>query len=298
MKRLHLSLLGPFLVRVADGRAIHVRRRKAQALLAYLAMRPGERQPREKLIALLWGEAAPARARHSLRQTLTSLREDLHSWRAPRPLLGGDAVCLDGDLVTTDVTTFEQLSDSAETASLEQAAAMYRGDLLEGIAVEGEAFEEWLAAERERLRATALHVLDRLLATRMAAGATAPIVQAAIQLLRVDPMREDVHRVLMRLYAREGRRPAAIQQYRACAAILRRELDLAPENETAVLYRAILAQRSRSLAARSETVRLQSLAATGAVARSAFPEAVACLEQALGASERELNGRARLTRSE
>src|SRR5262245_57799773 len=201
MKRLKLSLLGPFLVRLADGRAIHVRRRKARALLAYLAMRPGELQPREKLIALLWGDAAPAKARHSLRQTLTSLREDLASWRAPRPLLGGDAFCLDPGLVTVDVATFEQLSDSSETESLEQAAVMYRGDFLEGIGGDGEAFEEWLAAERERLRATAIHVLERLLATRMAGGAPAPIIQSAIQLLRVEPTREDVHRILMRLYA-------------------------------------------------------------------------------------------------
>jgi DNA-binding SARP family transcriptional activator len=295
MKRLHLSLLGPFLVRLADGRAIHVRRRKGRATLAYLAMRPGELQPREKLIGLLWGDAAPAMARHSLRQTLTSLREDLAAWRGSRPFLAGDAFCLDPDLVTVDVAAFERLSDSTETESLEQAAAMYRGDFLEGIGVEGDAFEEWRAAERERLRATAVHVLDRLLATRIAAGTTAPIIQAAIQLLRVDPTREDVHRVLMRLYAREGRRPAAIRQYRTCAAILRSELDVTPEDETAVLYRAILGQRSRSLAARSETVRLQWLAATGAVGRSAFPEAVACLEQALSASKRELNGRARLT---
>src|SRR5262245_41621698 len=137
MKRLHLSLLGPLLVRLADDRVIDVRRRKARALLAYLAMRPGEPQPREKLIALLWGEATPAKARHSLRQTLTSLREDLASWRAPRPLLGGDAFCLDAGLVTIDVTTFEELSDSSEPESLERAAAMYRGDFLEGIDVEG-----------------------------------------------------------------------------------------------------------------------------------------------------------------
>src|SRR5262249_3365440 len=244
MKRLRLSLLGPFLVRLGDGPAIAVRRRKARALLAYLAMRPGELQPRERLIALLWGDASPAKARHSLRQTLTSLREDLAAWRGSRPLLAGDAFCLDTALVTVDVATFERLSGRAGTESLEQAAAMVRGDFLEGIGVEGEAFEDWLAAERQRLRATAVHVLDRLLATRMSTGATPPILQTAIQLLRVDPTREDVHRVLMRLYAREGRRPAAIRQYRTCAAILRRELDVTPEEDTAALYRAILAQRS------------------------------------------------------
>ncbi|PWU17830.1 MAG: hypothetical protein C5B48_15485 [Candidatus Rokuibacteriota bacterium] len=295
MRRLHLSLLGAFRARLHDGRAIHVRRRKARALLAYLAMRPGEPQAREKLIALLWGEAASARGRHSLRQTLTSLREDLAQWRDSQPFLAGDAFCLDPGLVAIDVATFERLSESAEAGSLEQAAAAYCGDFLEGMSVDGEAFEEWLMSERDRLRTKAVHVLDRLLAMRMAAAAPMPIIQTAIQLLRIDPVREDVHRLLMRLYAREGRRPAAIRQYQNCAAVLRREIDVAPEDETTDLYRAILAERARAAMSPGEAVRLHCLAADGAVARSVFPEAVACLERALDAIGHGHGGRARLS---
>jgi len=290
MPPLHLALLGPFVAHAGDGRAIPIRRRKARALLAYLAMRPGESQPREKLIGLLWGDADPGRARHSLRQTLTVLRRDLASLHGREPLLAGDAVCLDPRVIRVDVTEFELLSASAETGRLEQAAAMYRGDFLEGLDAVGEPFEAWLAAERARLRARVVHVLDRLLALRMGAGATGAATDIALRLLAIDPLREDAHRLLMRLHVQGGRRAAAIGQYRTCAAILREELDVLPEDETTELYRRILGRSPGREDAGREAVRLHCQAADGAILRSAFPEAVACLDRALGAIEHPPSG--------
>src|SRR5262249_53587064 len=157
----------------------------------------GQPQPREKLMALLWEDTDPERARHSLRQTLTLLRQDLAGPAGAQPLLSSEAVCLDPALVSVDVESFQRLSQSAEPDSLERAAALYRGDFLEGLETAGEAFESWLGVERDRLRATGVHVLDRLLAARMAAGATQPAIQTAIRLLGLDPLREDVHRLLI-----------------------------------------------------------------------------------------------------
>ncbi len=57
--------------------------RKAQALLAYLALRPGQPHPRSKLAALLWGDAGEDEARNSLRQTLFGLRRAVAVVRAP-----------------------------------------------------------------------------------------------------------------------------------------------------------------------------------------------------------------------
>src|SRR4029450_13975335 len=115
------------------------------------------------------------------------------------------------------------------TADLEQAAALFRGDLLEGIDGVGEAFETWLMAERGRLRNRAVGVLDRLLAVRMAEGATGEAMEVALRLLDVDPLREDVHRLIMRLHLRHGRRAGALRQCRTCEPLLRRELALSPE---------------------------------------------------------------------
>ena len=51
--------------------------KKAQALLAYLAMQDGRAVPREQLAELLWGASGGEQARRSLRQCLMSVRAAL-----------------------------------------------------------------------------------------------------------------------------------------------------------------------------------------------------------------------------
>jgi DNA-binding SARP family transcriptional activator len=52
---LHLALLGGFAARLASGDTLALPAKKAQALLAYLALRPDEPHRRDSLAALLWG---------------------------------------------------------------------------------------------------------------------------------------------------------------------------------------------------------------------------------------------------
>src|SRR5215471_1783925 len=79
LTHLTLRLLGAFAIEANVGRPIPilVRSRKARALLAYLAMKPHYRARREELATLFWGDNPDALARHSLRQCLISLRQDL-----------------------------------------------------------------------------------------------------------------------------------------------------------------------------------------------------------------------------
>jgi DNA-binding SARP family transcriptional activator len=239
MPRLSLGLLGPFRARRETGEAVVIRRRKAQALLAYLALRRGKGETRERLIALLWEDLEPARGRHSLRQTLTELRRDLGEEAFSVLVVDGDAIALRPGRVSVDAEQFERLAAGTAGGQLREAAALYGGDLLEGAPGGGQAFEMWLADERHRLRAILVDVLDRLLADRVRSGSSREAVRIATRLLGIDPCREDVHRTLMRLHAAAGRRAAALRQYRSCVAALRRELDIAPERETTDLYRAI-----------------------------------------------------------
>src|SRR5262249_13606493 len=145
--------------------------------------------------------------------------------------------------VDVDVVLFERLTADDGPDALRRAAALYRGDLLEGISVDEPAFEEWLRAERERVRELALEALAKLLSHPARSNALDEAVLVGVRLLTRDPVRGPVHGTLMRLYGRRGRRGAALRQYQSCVEVLERELGLAPEPETKQLYRELLQTR-------------------------------------------------------
>ena len=83
----------------------------------------------------------------------------------PSSLGSGDhTVVLDPASADVDVVAFERAVAEGTPEALERAATLYRGDLLEGLGVTSEPFEEWLLTERERLRELALEAFAKLLA--------------------------------------------------------------------------------------------------------------------------------------
>ena len=64
-------------------------------------------------------------------------------------------------------------------------------------------------------------------------------VDAARQLLALDPLHEPTHRQLMRLLAQGGQRSAALAQYETCRQLLASELDAPPDDATTALYEQI-----------------------------------------------------------
>src|SRR5712691_1678834 len=243
MARVQLSVLGGFHLRV-DSREIRLPAKKAQALLAYLALRPGRPQSRERLIGLLWGDASEGDARHSLRQTVFGLRKAFARARNRALVVRGDTIALDTAAITVDALEFRRLIRAATPRALAAAAALYEGALLEGLHVAEAPFDEWLLPERERFRESALAALTALLKDQTARGAIDAAVQTATRLLALDPLQEGVHRALMHLYARHDRRASALRQYQLCVEVLQRELGVEPEPETRRVYQELLATRA------------------------------------------------------
>jgi DNA-binding SARP family transcriptional activator/pimeloyl-ACP methyl ester carboxylesterase len=242
-RRLTLDLLEGFRARLVPGSTLTFRTRKTQALLAYLGFDPGRTHRRERLAALLWGNTPDQQARGSLRHALYELRQALRE--APAVLsIDGDVVALNAVLVDLDVAVFNRLVRERTPAALAQAAARYHGDLLAGLIVKEEAWENWLRHERQTLRDRAVDGLTMLLAQRESGDDVAAAMETAQRLIALDPLQESVHRALMRLYAQLGRRGAALGQYQQCADALRRELGVEPEAETRRLYRELLQRRA------------------------------------------------------
>lgn len=240
MTHLDVRLLGGFQARLGVGLPLALPA-KAQALLAYLALRPGAAHPRDKIAALLWGATSDAQARANLRHTVFTLRKAVGETALQTD---GHTLAVEPNAVDVDASTFERLVDDGSPEALERASALYRGDLLDGLALAEPPFEEWLLAERERLRERAAEALTKLLAHQMREPATERAIRTAMRLLALEPLQEAVHRTLMRLYARQARRGAALRQYQICLSVLQRELGAEPEAETKQLYQEILRRRA------------------------------------------------------
>jgi TolB-like protein/Flp pilus assembly protein TadD len=137
---------------------------------------------------------------------------------------------------------------------LARAAELYRGDLLDGLAVHDAAFEAWLRIERERLRARASQALGNLLERQTGNDAIA----TGRQLLALDPLKEATHRALIRLYTEAGDRNMAIKQYNACCEVLQAELGLKPETATQQLVEEIQRGGAKKADSTSESIPVET----------------------------------------
>ncbi len=179
--RWNISLFGT--LRLENDAGVRVTRfptRKTALLLAYLA-RHVDRPPvsRERLADLLWPEADPDAARHSLRQAVAALRRQLEPPGTPRGAVltatGHQFLSLNPEAVTVDVARFERAlrraaaatDESERRAALETALALCAaGDLLDGF------YEDWVITERPQFEEAARAARERL--ARLASPADAP----------------------------------------------------------------------------------------------------------------------------
>src|SRR5262245_23559920 len=238
-----LTLLGGFEVKLA-GQVVDLPGQKDRALLAILALPPGAVHSRDKLASLLWGERGDQQARDSLKHSLTKLRQSLQPV-TPAPIVADrQSVRLDAAGVTIDVATFERLAGGGTLEALEQATAIYRGDLLDGIGLRDAAFEDWLLVERQRLRHRAEEALTALIAQSLATGARERAAAAARRLLSLDPLRESACRALMQAHAERAETAQALKAYETLCDRLHRELGVKPEPETTRLYESIRQRRA------------------------------------------------------
>lgn len=240
---LRVYVLGPAWVEW-QGEPLVIRRRQTRALLYCLAAKQ-QPVPREELCFGFWPDQPENQGHRQLSHLVSHLRNALPN---PAMVQGfGDALEIDRHLVWCDAVAFRQACETLEiehAPSLEYASQLYRGPFLSGFSLPAAPeFELWVSEQRtlhEGLYLDALRVLLR--------GETSYVdydraIKYARMYLRVDEMAEDVHRQLMILHVLSGDRPAAMQQYQRCAAVLKRELGVDPLPETRAVYEAMLESR-------------------------------------------------------
>jgi DNA-binding SARP family transcriptional activator len=239
---LQIRVMGPLEVRVDDAPII-VDTRKALAILALLAVddRP---YARDELAALLWPESDDQAARGALRRTLSVLRTALGGrWLRT----DGATVALSGPDVWLDAAAVGAASEASTVADLRAVADHARGPFLAGFSLrDSPEFDDWRATRATTVERSVSDLLARLAQAAEAEGDFASAVKAARRRVDLDPLDEAAQRRLMGMLARSGDRAAAIRQYRACVAVLERELGVSPLAETSALYEAIRDARPTS----------------------------------------------------
>ena len=245
---LEVSLLGRVELSVG-GREVRLPSRSAQALLAVLALKPRVRT-REAVAAEIWPDGDGSGTSASLRQALWLIRSafvgaglGLADYLEIDPEVIGFRRCAPLDV---DVARFEAAVRD-RTAGPDQAIALYHGDLAECLAL------ECFATDRERLSDAYEDALAMATERCLLADDLDGARDAAERLLARDPLREEAHAALLRVYGRLGSRSQVVRQYRRVTDLLERELGVEPLPETDAAYRAALAEtldRSRLQAAR------------------------------------------------
>jgi DNA-binding SARP family transcriptional activator len=212
MSELKLFFLGPPRVEL-DGAPVEFQRRKAVALLIYLAV-SGQAHARDALATLFWPDQSQSRARAYLRRDLAVLNTSLN----------GEWLEADRETVElksgaeSDVAHFRRLLAECQTHGhtpeavcpaclplLTQAVSLYTDDFLAGFTLRDSAeFDDWQFFQAESLRQELAQVLERLVRGHSAQGEYGAAIPYARRWVALDALHEPAQQHLMQLYDQSG----------------------------------------------------------------------------------------------
>jgi DNA-binding SARP family transcriptional activator len=189
----------------------------AERLVAYLAL---QHHPvlRSQAAGVLWADRDEQRAAACLRSAV---------WRVnsgpglPVIEAGRSRLALGADIAVD--------ARDAATAAHNQIAGGAPVDVeaLRGLLLPGW-YEDWVLAERERLRQLSLEAMEQLAQSLLDAGQVRLAIEAALSVVAAEPLRESAHRVLIDAHVASGNRSEALRQFDRARTILDDELGLPP----------------------------------------------------------------------
>jgi two-component SAPR family response regulator len=148
---------------------------------------------------------------------------------------------LESHNVWVDFEIFEDLTNRAriaymqgadETAMLLFRSAMdvYRGDFLPGESL------GWAEVQRVWLRGRAVMSLEKMIQCCIQSGNYAAAVDYCYMLLKIEPLCEEIYRVLIAMHGHLGHLSQVRRWYTICIERLRTELQIEPDQTTQQVY--------------------------------------------------------------
>lgn len=222
----------------------------AARLATYLALGPRSGRIRSVAAAQLYPDSPPSSARRRLNTAAWRLNNDIRAAYGDDLVVaphGSQTIGIDEKAqVTVDVWAFSDLVSDVVRAPphaitlsgverLEQAVLLYRGRLAPTVE------DEWVLGERARVEHLYLVALGQLVRHYGTVADVEAVARCGERALDVDPVREDIHRALMRAYGASGRQDLVESQFERCRVTLQRVLQVDPMPQTVELFRRLAA---------------------------------------------------------
>lgn len=230
-----LCLLGgPYVVQ--DGRRCNVPE-GSKRLLAYVALHGG-RADRRQTAGTLWPNGADDRAAGNLRSAL---------WRLKGA--GIEVLSADKFVLTMCASTVVDVTALCEWAGRMISGCATGPDLRvtqfdpEAVDILPGWYDDWVICERERIRQRLLHGMESLSRELVRVGRIADAVEAAMNAVWFEPLRESAQETLIRAHLAEGNQVEALRAYESFDQLIRLELGVAPSQPITDLVRALMTRR-------------------------------------------------------
>ena len=246
MLRFRVETLGTLAVFGAKGASLPIAG-SCRPILGYLLTHRHRRVSRTELAETLWADHDDSRARRCLSTALWRLKKTTGAGPSLLAFNSAEEASLNLSRAWVDAIAMEwrvapllrhepATLTRDQIARLHRGVRLYRGDYLSGID------HEWAWIERQRLRNLYLDGLYHLTLAYAANSDWPRVLEWGRRLSMDEPLREDVHRLLMRAHASAGNRALAIAQYQLCQRVLKSDLDVEPMPETQALYQVLASE--------------------------------------------------------
>jgi LuxR family maltose regulon positive regulatory protein len=223
--------------------------RRARDILFYIAASKQRRVAKDVLIDAFWPDDDPAVIEKNFHPTISHIRKALNSRQSLKQnfiVFREGSYQLNPELsYSIDTEEFERHIADAEAAkrakdneafrrALESAYSVYRDEFMSGV------YEEWAEERRTFYSEQFMRVLSGLAKLEFAEKRWANALKYAQEVLAVDPFREDMHRLIMKVLAAQSKRIAVKKQFEGLKTLLSGELGIEPAPETRRLYQELM----------------------------------------------------------
>jgi len=212
-----------------DHLPLKLRSPKTEELLAFLICKKSV--SREEIIDVMWGDLSREKAWKNLNSTLYYIRKAISAGNMGDFIKADrNGIRIEESFIYCDLYEFERLLKqtrqvSEQSAELfKQMELLYIGELLRGKSY------GWATEWSRRLEQDYIEVLETAARFYLVSNELSQSLYYFNGILKLDAIREDIHREVIKIYIQLGRKTEAHRQYRELEKLLLQELGIEPES--------------------------------------------------------------------